>query len=709
VGDCPKCGLANPGAVDFCPNPQCRTYLGWASAASAGPPPRPATQGQPPSTQRVVAVPHRPSAGPPTAQTSPAPGPSAGPSQKRGVRVTVDPAELTVDPGGEVTTTVTVRNLGTRVEEFRLMPGGPAATFASIEPTTLSIYPEDEQRAEARFAPVRGPQSPAGVAPFEIVARSAIHGDVSDIARGQVTVTPFAELSAVLRPEVSRGRRPVRHQVRVTNAGNTPVNAALAFSDQDGKLTFEPPSGSTTLPPGATLDYSVRINGPHRWFGRTERLPFSAVVTPAGSQPPITLNGTRQQTAVFPWWIPIAAAILIALILPLFFLFKPGTPTVPQVGDFTQSAAEQELRDAGYVVSGATPISDPKQAGLVVKTDPAAGSPLKKQERVQMFVSTGPCNPVCKVTVPATKGRTEADARAVLGAAGFTVGQVVQSPSDLPVGSVKETSPAEQTEAPTNVPVAVFVSSGTRLTADQLASYQGQSAAAVKAALGGSVKVTEMLEHTNEFAKGKVVRVVQDASDPRRLTLFIAVPTATDLVAMANKASWRSSAGTLTFPGKVTDAKGAVLVANAPLPDGTTGRVLGTIPPKTGGSVTGAFTLSPNQKIIAGDRLIANVGLLAPGATGPVQFAVKIGDQIPLTVTVEPGQLMAINQPLDAFQGATTIEIAVTSSPPAVAPPAVAPPAVTLPAPGGATTTPTTAVNQAVWQNLRIEGTVKNP
>jgi hypothetical protein len=51
----------------------------------------------------------------------------AGPAQKRGVRVTIEPAELTVAPGSEVTTTVTVRNLGTRVEEFRLMPRGRAA------------------------------------------------------------------------------------------------------------------------------------------------------------------------------------------------------------------------------------------------------------------------------------------------------------------------------------------------------------------------------------------------------------------------------------------------------------------------------------------------------------------------------------------------------------------------------------------------------
>jgi hypothetical protein len=189
---------------------------------------------------------------------------SAAPAQKRGVRVTIEPAELTVAPGSEVTTTVTVRNLGTRVEEFRLMPRRPAAPFASITPTTLSIYPDDEQRAVVRFAPARGPQSPAGVAPFEIMVRSAIHGDVIDVARVRLTVTPFEDLRAVLTPEVSRGRRPAQHQVSVTNGGNMRVNTRLAFRDQADELTFEPRSGAAMLQPGATQHFPVLINGPRR-------------------------------------------------------------------------------------------------------------------------------------------------------------------------------------------------------------------------------------------------------------------------------------------------------------------------------------------------------------------------------------------------------------------------------------------------------------
>lgn len=104
----------------------------------------------------------------------------------------------------------------------------------------------------------------------------------------------------------------------------------------------------------------------------------------------------------------------------------------------------------------------------MVKTDPAAGSELGRGKRVQVFVSTGPCNPACRATVPATKGKLEADARAVLGAAGFTVGQVVPGPSELPAGTVRETSPAELTEAPTNVAVVMFTSSGPASSSDSV-------------------------------------------------------------------------------------------------------------------------------------------------------------------------------------------------------------------------------------------------
>ncbi|MGH8572673.1 MAG: hypothetical protein ACREX8_08870, partial [Gammaproteobacteria bacterium] len=176
-----------------------------------------------------------------------------------------------------MTTKVTVRNLGTRVEEFELVAQGPGAAFASVIPATLSIYPDVEQRAVVRFAPVRGPHSAAGVTTFEVVARSVIHADVHDVARGRLTVTAFEDLKAVLVPETSRGRKPARHLVSVTNGGNTPVTTGLVFKDQDSVLAFQPQQATAALRPGVTEEVPVLVNGPRRWFGRTERLAFSAV------------------------------------------------------------------------------------------------------------------------------------------------------------------------------------------------------------------------------------------------------------------------------------------------------------------------------------------------------------------------------------------------------------------------------------------------
>lgn len=77
------------------------------------------------------------------------------------------------------------------------------------------------------------------------------------------------------------------------------------------------------LPPGANQYFPVLINGRRRWFGRVERLPFCAVVTPASPQPPITLNGTRRQAAIFRWWVPAVALALVAVAMALF-AFQAG-------------------------------------------------------------------------------------------------------------------------------------------------------------------------------------------------------------------------------------------------------------------------------------------------------------------------------------------------------------------------------------------------
>src|SRR3954462_15203291 len=70
-------------------------------------------------------------------------------SQRPGVDplLTLEPDRLTVDPGGEVRATLTVRNPGDLVEQYRLQVLGEAFGWTQLVPREVSIVPGKEDAA----------------------------------------------------------------------------------------------------------------------------------------------------------------------------------------------------------------------------------------------------------------------------------------------------------------------------------------------------------------------------------------------------------------------------------------------------------------------------------------------------------------------------------------------------------------------------------
>lgn len=672
MGDCPQCGLADPGPVDFCPDPQCRAYLGRASAAAVSP--------LGPAMAGSTAM------GPSTG------GSAAGQAQKRGVRVSMEPDDLTVDPGSQATAKVTVRNLGTRVEEFELVIQGPGAVFATVMPATLSVYPDVEQYAVVRFAPPRGPESLAGASTFEVLARSLVHSDVRDVVRGRLTITAFENLQAVLRPDSSRGRKRARHQVTVTNGGNTPMNAQVAFADQGKVLTFEPGEKQLALPPGNTVDVPVLLNGPRKWFGRTEQLPFSAVVSPAGGQPPITLNGVRQQTAVFPWWVPPGALAVVAVLIALAALFsRPAT--VPTIGNEDQQTAAKKLTSAGYIPVVQHQTDDNIAPGLAIGTDPKGGTALPRNQVVKLIMSDGKCQGTCPITIeiPNVVGMQQADATARLQQAGIGV-RTEPKDSTEAAGTVIDTTPKPATQIKNGDVVTLMVSKGPPAPpADgggqppapkqvQVPALQGHSVADATKELQGmglKAKAAPSPVHSNAVPHGTVL-----SSDPAggskvasgsEVTLTVAQNTAlVNLVDTADKATWTATGTTsekLTFGTRGTGGafvnKRAGSLGTSPV---TT--LLETRPPDDG-LITGEYQLA--APVVPGDHVKALVGLFSTPSSGTgggsatesgnqVTFTVEANGQTIKSVTVTPGTPQSLDADLSSAQGAASIKVIVASS-----------------------------------------------
>ena len=280
--ECSSCGHPNAEDAEFCANRDCRAYLGWST--------------------NVVEVPTQPDAAAPLPRETRSVGPSrpapAVREQRAGVRVSLSPASLEVDPGGAITTQLTVHNTGTQVEQFRVIVSGPAAPCALVEPPAIRVFPDAEQPVTIRFAPGRSSRTPAGRLPFVASAHSMLHTDLHDDASGTLTIGAFTDLQAGCgpRPAVVGARPDITYSRRTTATSHSGCGSRGATARGRVDLRSAPYRPST-LPPGGHVESPATIGGARKWFGRTQTHNFTATVAPFGRGTP---GGAQRRTASGP-------------------------------------------------------------------------------------------------------------------------------------------------------------------------------------------------------------------------------------------------------------------------------------------------------------------------------------------------------------------------------------------------------------------------
>ncbi|GAA3613926.1 Stk1 family PASTA domain-containing Ser/Thr kinase [Marihabitans asiaticum] len=129
----------------------------------------------------------------------------------------------------------------------------------------------------------------------------------------------------------------------------------------------------------------------------------------------------------------------------------PEPIPIPSVVQQPVAAATATLEGAGFVVTRAEDVFDPKvPKGAVVSQEPASGTGYRG-DTVTVTVSKGPE----MVTVPDVDGKTEAQARSALEGAGLTVS--VQKFLGGPLDRVRATSPASGTRVVKGSTVTILV------------------------------------------------------------------------------------------------------------------------------------------------------------------------------------------------------------------------------------------------------------
>ena len=306
-----------------------------------------------------------------------------------GATTSVPADRLTVTPGDEARTEITVRNSGRVVDAYRFEPLGPLAPWMRLEPESLALMPDGEDTVTVTFAPPRTAQLTAGELAWAVRVVPREDAEGATVEEGVLEVAPFSEVAAELRPRTSRarGRRSGKHELAVDNLGNTPVEVYLAGGDAEHALDVLLVPDHLVLEPGSAAVVAVRPRARERfWRGQPVTHPFQ-VVTEPGGQPPIVVDGALLQEPVLPAWLLKAlllAAILAALALALWLAVLK-----PSIEDTARAIATEEAEAATADEAAAREASDAAAADDAAAAqeetdaqlgalDDALGKPLKK-------------------------------------------------------------------------------------------------------------------------------------------------------------------------------------------------------------------------------------------------------------------------------------------------------------------------------------------
>lgn len=236
--------------------------------------------------------------------------------------------------------------------------------------------------------------------------------------------------------------------------------------------------------------------------------------------------------------IPFTILGVLAIVLIIFLMVMPGTVVMPDVNGRTLEAATAEIESRGLRVGEQREEeSDTVAEGQIIKTDPAAHTPVRRGSTIHLYVSTG----ISTIAMPNFVGETFDHATEELRSKGFVLARILnvgQASDTVPVGQIISQSVEEGTNINPETDTVTFnVSTGPNVA--QLADYTGmQFDTAVTALLQAGFSATQIIRVEQVLSNVPPGQVISQSPGPNvfvnlnggNVTLHVAVAPAQVLI-----------------------------------------------------------------------------------------------------------------------------------------------------------------------------------
>lgn len=289
-------------------------------------------------------------------------------------------------------------------------------------------------------------QPPAAVEPgAQDPAGNPSHTEVIARTNHPTSVMPFGRPAAPPR----HPQQPQPQQPQVDHGPGE--EARPAASGLRYKLT--PPGSDDDARWAAAAPAALSKRAQRKADKENEKARARAAATPARN----LREGSPRRRGVL-WVVILLIAALLATGAGWFFGMGPGSAAaIPAVANKTVAQAQELLSQAGFRSTTRDVFDDDVPSGLVVGTEPPAGSEIRKFQPVSVFVSKGPQ----LFPLPGLTGGTLEEAKIGLNRAEMALGTVTERFDEAAAaGVVLSQDPAAGTPARHGTPVNLVISKG---------------------------------------------------------------------------------------------------------------------------------------------------------------------------------------------------------------------------------------------------------
>ncbi|CAG9072080.1 Stk1 family PASTA domain-containing Ser/Thr kinase [Bifidobacterium pseudocatenulatum] len=207
----------------------------------------------------------------------------------------------------------------------------------------------------------------------------------------------------------------------------------------------------------------------------------------------------------------VGGLVALLVILGVFFMLnKSGsTADMVEVPDFTATAnisearVEEQLAAKGLKLDAREDSDSSEPKGTITKQNPTGGKKVAKGSTVSVWFSTGPQS----VAVPDVSNKSQDDAKSILEAAGFKVGNVrTVDNASIEKDKVVSTDPAAHSKQTKGTIITLYISSGMTKIPDNLIG-QPKDTVIEQLKQAGLTQITIESEYSDSIASGAVTRV----------------------------------------------------------------------------------------------------------------------------------------------------------------------------------------------------------